>query len=90
LKPADVREWKDDLWMFPYYTNRRFVPWDARPGEAGSAAWKVSITEDGEDADMVASFGLRQEVWWVAGGIAGGLVIGFFAAWFLFRRQTSV
>lgn len=91
LKPADVRAWKDDLWMFPFYTNEKFVPHDARPGKAASAAWpEVSITEEGEDADAVASLGIRREVWWVTGGIVGGLVIGFFAAWFVFRRQPGV
>lgn len=90
LKPADVREWKDDLWMFPYYTNEDFVPYDARPGKPGSGAWIVTVTEDGEDADAVKTFGLSREVWWVTGGIVGGLVIGFLAAWFLFRRQPGV
>jgi len=32
LRPSDVRAWADDLWMFPYYTNRDFVPYDAREG----------------------------------------------------------
>jgi hypothetical protein len=32
LRPEDVRSWSDDLWLFPYYTNREFVPHDARPG----------------------------------------------------------
>lgn len=39
LKPADVREWPDDLWLFPYYTNRSMIPYDARPGGPASAAW---------------------------------------------------
>jgi len=39
LDPQDVRRWKDDLWMFPYYTNRDFVPFDARPGGPASAAY---------------------------------------------------
>jgi len=32
MKPADVRQWKNDLWMFPYYTDKSFVPYDARLG----------------------------------------------------------
>lgn len=32
LKPEDVRDWSGDLWMFPYYTNRSVVPYDAREG----------------------------------------------------------
>ena len=32
LDPTKVLDWEDDLWMFPYYTNRKFVPYDAREG----------------------------------------------------------
>ena len=32
LDPEEVLDWKDDLWVFPYYTNKRFVPFDARKG----------------------------------------------------------
>ena len=39
LRPAAVREWSDDLWLFPYYVDKGFVPYDARPGGAASAAW---------------------------------------------------
>lgn len=39
LKPDDVRAWKDDLWMFPYYTNKSFVPHDARAGGVAVATW---------------------------------------------------
>ena len=30
LEPARVRAWKDDLWLYPYYTRKGFVPFDAR------------------------------------------------------------
>lgn len=39
LAPSDVRQWKDDLWMFPYYTNSSFVPYDVRNNGIASAAW---------------------------------------------------
>ena len=32
LNPKSVLDWEDDLWMFPYYTDKRFVPYDAREG----------------------------------------------------------
>jgi len=32
LDPAEVRKWKNDLWLFPYYTDRSMVPYDARRG----------------------------------------------------------
>jgi hypothetical protein len=35
----DVRQWKDDLWMSPYYTDRNMVPHDARPGGAAADTW---------------------------------------------------
>ena len=38
LKPRHVRNWDNDLWMFPYYTDRKMVPYDARKG--GPAAGK--------------------------------------------------
>lgn len=39
LKPADVREWSDDLWLFPYYTNTSFVPYDVRDDGPAATAW---------------------------------------------------
>jgi hypothetical protein len=39
LAPRDVRAWADDLWLFPYYTDRKVIPYDARPGGPASAAY---------------------------------------------------
>ena len=39
VKPADVREWTSDLWMFPYYTNRSVIPFDVRDGGPAVAAY---------------------------------------------------
>ena len=41
LDPTQVRNWPDDLWLFPYYVNQRFVPYDARPG-GPAAAWSTT------------------------------------------------
>lgn len=91
LKPADVREWSDDLWLFPYYTNRAFVPYDARPGQAASAAWpNLSITDDGDDANASAAFTVPNEAYWALGGIAGGVLIGFLAARIIKGRDEEV
>ena len=38
LKPDDVRDWSDDLWLFPHYTDRSHVPYDVVHGPA-NAAW---------------------------------------------------
>jgi hypothetical protein len=40
LVPRDVREWPDDLWLFPYYTDKATVPYDAREGGPASAAYR--------------------------------------------------
>lgn len=46
LKPEDVRDWSDDLWMFPYYTDKSVVPYDVQDDGPASGAWpneKVSV-----------------------------------------------
>jgi len=40
LDPAEVRNWPDDLWLFPYYVNKRFIPYDARPGSPAAPAYQ--------------------------------------------------
>jgi len=39
LNPEEVRAWTDDLWLFPYYTDPRMVPFDARPGGPAATAY---------------------------------------------------
>jgi hypothetical protein len=39
LIPRDVRDWPEDLWLFPYYTDKATVPYDAREGGPASAAY---------------------------------------------------
>ena len=36
VRPGDVREWDNDLWLFPYYTDKKMVPYDARAGGAAA------------------------------------------------------
>lgn len=52
LKPADVREWVDDLWLFPAYRGN-FVPYDARPGGVAAAAYKHVALADEEGSQYV-------------------------------------
>lgn len=40
LDPADVRDWKDDLWLFPYYLDKRFMPYDVRQGGPAAAGYE--------------------------------------------------
>ena len=30
LKPKRVREWDNDLWMYPFYTDKEMIPYDAK------------------------------------------------------------
>jgi len=43
LIPRDVRDWPDDLWLFPYYTDAGMVPLDAREGGPASGAYRHMI-----------------------------------------------
>lgn len=56
LRPADVRQWADDLWLFPYYTDRDMVPYDARPGGPAHAAWT--------DVDLPKESGEKKQSGW--------------------------
>eukprot|EP00913_Durusdinium_trenchii_P035339 g33069.t1 len=54
LKPQRVREWSDDLWMFPYYTDKARVPFDARPGGVAATGWpNQKVDESGRDPEAV-------------------------------------
>ncbi len=39
FKPENVRAWKDDLWLFPYYTDKSMTPFDARAENVASQAF---------------------------------------------------
>ncbi len=54
LKPEEVREWSDDLWLFPYYTDSNFVPYDARPDGPASAAWPNAYPQGTGDSASAA------------------------------------
>jgi hypothetical protein len=51
VEPADLRDWADDLWLFPFYTDKRFVPYDARPGGVAAAAWSRAAEDDEESRE---------------------------------------
>jgi len=72
LKPDDVRKWSDDLWVFPYYTDRRFTPYDARKDGPASAAWPdLSVTTD--SGGTVLSAAMTSPATWAALAIPAGL-----------------
>lgn len=78
LKPEEVRNWSDDLWLFPYYTDRSFVPYDARPGGPAAAAWPEAYPEAEADSAETgtASKGLAGRPWLLPGvGIGIGALV---------------
>jgi len=82
LNPGDVRQWSDDLWLFPYNTRPGWIPHDARPGGVASIAWPdANHTEETAEEDH------RRFPWMAIGGTAllGGLGVG---AWLWHRRAT--
>ena len=44
LDPSTVKDWPNDLWLFPYYRNPRFKPFDARRG--GPATGRVNVKDN--------------------------------------------
>jgi hypothetical protein len=84
LNPADVRQWSDDLWLFPYYSQRSMVPYDARPGGIASAAWPGERYEAEEDSE----FGDRGWGLWIGGGFAAVLLCVAAGAW-QWRRSVQ-
>jgi hypothetical protein len=62
LRPADVRAWSDDLWLFPYYTDRRVVPLDARPGGPASAAYPAVDAQESATPGRPRSARIRTPV----------------------------
>ena len=74
--PTAVRQWKDDLWLFPYYVAEEMVPYDARPDGPAAGLYAALISEEGfvsrpwwkrEKVKMAAIF--------IAGLVAGVLVL---------------
>lgn len=53
LKPEDVRAWPDDLWLFPYYTDRSMIPYDARPGGPAHAAYPYVTVQPASTSSSV-------------------------------------
>ena len=82
LKPEDVRQWADDLWLFPYYTNKSAIPYDVRDNGPASAAWpnEVADEESGEIAGGGSSLNTRLPLWisLIAIAMLALLVVGFF------------
>lgn len=83
LKPADVRQWSDDLWLFPYNTRRGWVPRDARQGGIASAAWPNDIYVEPEDGFLDSP-----RNWWLI-GTSIVIVAGLLVALWLWQRHRA-
>jgi len=83
LQPDDVRNWSDDLWLFPYYTDPDAVPYDVLPGEPASAAWPdVQLSSPGSAG---SAGGGTWSLWGVGIG-AGLLAVAVVIGLAVFRR----
>jgi hypothetical protein len=86
LDPGSVRMWKDDLWLFPYYVDSRFVPYDARPGGAAADAWPKQVDAGTRKAPALV-VPSRSSVWEFVG--IGVLALVAAAAGIAILRQTG-
>jgi hypothetical protein len=48
IDPKDLADWPDDLWLFPHYTNSKFIPFDARPGGVAHGTYPQTPQSDDE------------------------------------------
>lgn len=79
LVPERVRDWSDDLWLFPYYIDRSFVPYDARPGGPASAAWPnqpAAAKRPSSGAGSPGGFSGNPAVTLLAIGLGVGVLLG--------------
>lgn len=77
LEPEEVREWSDDLWMFPYYTNREVVPYDVQDDGPASAAWPDE--NDQQSGSNAGSNSNRIPLMFVGVGLVALALLGWFA-----------
>ena len=75
LDPADVRSWPDDLWLFPYYTDPRVVPHDARKDGPASSAYPDPAAMVPTALAVVAARGKNLAVPIALGVVAIGLPV---------------
>jgi hypothetical protein len=84
LNPRSVRDWSDDLWLFPYYTDKAFAPFDARPGGPASAAYpRVAVTPPSSPRS-VAETAAPKATSMGCGLVVGAMLIGI-STWSFLR-----
>lgn len=93
LNPQDVREWVDDLWLFPHYTDTSFAPYDVREGGPAATAWPgipaVSVSKESSGDEQPQEAGAST----VAKVLPILLLVGIVAAvaiWVLARGRRQI
>lgn len=91
LLPRDVRDWPDDLWLFPYYTDPDLIPQDALPGKPASAAYRHIASDEvrpraSATRRSVAAYRSRLLVTIVLGTVALGCAV----IWLARARKTRL
>jgi len=81
VQPVDMRHWKDDLWLFPHYTNKSMVPKDVASGVA-SGFWP---DEKGKTSPSSSSSAPKAQISIFAIAIA---LVGLLGLGFLFLRKS--
>ena len=86
VTPAEIGRWKDDLWLFPHYSNRRKIPEDVRGNGPASGGWERLDAADGLLPILASDVGNR-------GLLVGVLLLTVFAGslvgfWFNRRRKN--
>ena len=71
MTPGEVRQWKDDLWMFPYYTDRKVVPYDALQGGPAATGYPKVAAQDVRTPDDPPT----ANAWLVVGSIVAALFV---------------
>jgi len=87
VNPSDLRDWPGDLWLFPHYTDPKFVPFDVRGGGPASLAYphvKMDAGTGSVDTDDVGSCPAGRMGWPVVIAVICALV-----AIFAFRRSRG-
>jgi hypothetical protein len=79
LNPIDVRHWADDLWLFPYYTNTAFVPYDVRAAGPAAIAWPGQFRAD-TDYNYYGPM-----TWFIIVGCL--MFVVMLVTWIIFRRR---
>ena len=80
FKPENVRVWNDDLWLFPYYTDKSMIPFDARAENVASQAFPdlpVNQNMATENVDYGFSIGLIVLIIVIFDGIVLVFIIGY-------------